>query len=424
SIINQTLDVINMRMFVKRLCRMYHEAFGMKTVILVDEYDHWAQGIGSRPLMDAIMKELTPFMEQCFKFNDDIRFGVVTGIMPLAKTGMLSSFNNASVCSILETVGDEFFGFMEQEVLRLLQDTGNEPEKITEIREWYDGYRFGDAEVYNPYSVILYLKNGCRPEGYWNGQTGGGLSSELVSSLGPGPLMSLMGMYERGEVVESPINVRVDYADVLSPKAEPSTVYSYLAMAGCLKTVRTGGQEDGIPVCKVGMVNKEVSKAFASLVRRAKEAKVRVRVDLPSHLYAGDQDGLRDDFQFILADAAMDLTWDEGSSDPKVSKHAHELYKNTINGAIRASGLVSSTEVPKGFGICDIFIPPADGKPAVVIEIKTSKAAWPSDLADDAFLQILDKGYVSQPLDGGAIWIAVGIRVKEVCVRTSNGYSF
>lgn len=101
-------------------------------------------------------------MERTFKFNDYLRTGVITGIMPLVKAGMLSSFNNPVVCDIVSTEGDELFGFTEEEVSKLLEDSGNaHPGIIEEIREWYDGYRFGETEVYNPYSVVRYLKNRC-----------------------------------------------------------------------------------------------------------------------------------------------------------------------------------------------------------------------------------------------------------------------
>lgn len=141
-------------------------------IILVDEYDHWMQNINSEEAFKSIVSFLRPFMEQTFKLNRDCEFAVVTGIMPLAKTSMLSSFNNAKVCSIIETEGDEYFGFTEEEIVHLIKETGNPPEKLSEIREWYDGYRFGDADVYNPYSVIMYLDNDCRPLAYWNNMTG------------------------------------------------------------------------------------------------------------------------------------------------------------------------------------------------------------------------------------------------------------
>lgn len=105
-------------------------------------------------------------MERSFKFNTDFEFAVIVGIMPLGRTGMLSGFNNAVVCSILETEGDRYFGFTEDEVIRLIEETGSPPEKISEAREWYCGYRFGDADVYNPYSVMMYLGHGCRPLAY------------------------------------------------------------------------------------------------------------------------------------------------------------------------------------------------------------------------------------------------------------------
>ncbi len=147
---DSSLNEAEKRQSISILCGILKRIHRKKVLILVDEYDHFMQSIHSGAVFDDIVRFLRPFLEQTFKFNTDCEFAVVTGIMPLTKTSMLSSFNNAKVCSILETEGDEYFGFTEEEIIRLLGETGNPPDKISEIREWYDGYRFGDADVYNP----------------------------------------------------------------------------------------------------------------------------------------------------------------------------------------------------------------------------------------------------------------------------------
>ncbi|MBR2254508.1 MAG: AAA family ATPase, partial [Candidatus Methanomethylophilaceae archaeon] len=234
------MDEVEVQAFVGNLCRLYQDVYNEKTMVLVDEYDRCIQNIRSSELFTEITETFRQFMENSFKFNPFIRTSVITGIMPLAKTSMLSSFNNSSVCSVLDPMGDEFFGFTEEEVIRLVEETGNPPEKMNEIRDWYNGYHFGNADVYNPYSVILYLQNECRPEAYWNNMTGGGMSTDLISSMGTEALDALRGLYEDpASCLVTPIDVRISYFDVLSPTADPSVVYSYLAMAGYLKAVRT-----------------------------------------------------------------------------------------------------------------------------------------------------------------------------------------
>ena len=213
-----SLNRIDTLKAVRKMCGLLRSAYGRKVLILVDEYDYCIQNIHSREAYDSVISELRPFMEQTFKFNEDCEFAVVTGIMPLAKTSMLSSFNNANVCSIPDSRGEEYFGFTEAEVSELLESTGNGSGCLSEIRRWYDGYRFGDADVYNPYSVMMYLSRGRRTEAYWNNMTGGGLSEDILSNMGAEPLIELKGLREKtGSEILSPISTRIAYTDIITP---------------------------------------------------------------------------------------------------------------------------------------------------------------------------------------------------------------
>ena len=107
---DSSLNEAEKRQSIAILCSILKRIHRRNVLILVDEYDHCMQNIHSGAVFDDVVRFLRPFMEQTFKFNTDCEFAVVTGIMPLTKTSMLSSFNNAKVCSILETEGDEYFG--------------------------------------------------------------------------------------------------------------------------------------------------------------------------------------------------------------------------------------------------------------------------------------------------------------------------
>ncbi|MBR2254877.1 MAG: AAA family ATPase [Candidatus Methanomethylophilaceae archaeon] len=409
---SKSLNDIDVPMFIKQLCRIYYDVFSMKTIILVDEYDHCIQNIHSPERFEEIIEQLRPFMEQTFKFNECIQFGVVTGIMPLAKTSMLSSFNNAVVCSTLEAQGDELFGFTTEDVIQLLRDTNTPPQKIDEIREWYDGYHFGNVDVYNPYSVIMYLKNKCSPEGYWNGMTGGGISKDLLSNMGSRSLMSLRNLYEHPEsMMESPIDNRISYSDMISPAVNPYEVYSYLAMAGYLKTIRTGKMIDVMPVCKIGMVNREVSEAFISLVKKADEVETRVREAMDA-VYQTDAPLLKADLESVLSGIAMDESW-RLKENPSLR---HNRYRDVIMAYLMTPDMVSAEEIPKGYGNTDIFFPASGGKPPVVMEIKTTVDERKNliALAEEGLDQIRIKRYADEPGMRDAILVGVGIWMKTV----------
>ncbi len=393
------------------LCGILKRIYGKNVIILVDEYDHWMQNIHSEETFESIVSFLRPFMEQTFKLNRDCEFAVVTGIMPLAKTSMLSSFNNAKVCSIIETEGDEYFGFTEEEIVHLIEETGNPPEKLSEIREWYDGYRFGDADVYNPYSVIMYLDNDCRPLAYWNNMTGGGMSEDLLSNMGAETLTALRGLYEnKGSSFETVLDTRISYTDVLSPTVKPSVVYSYLAMAGYLKAERTRSQEGGFPVCRVSMVNNEVSIAFKSLVEKSVETDRRASAVMDS-IYAGDASKLEEYLESMLNGLCLDVSWSRLDSLAR-----HDRYRDVIMAYLMTPELIARAEIPKGYGVSDIFFERDGDRLPVIIEVKTTADpdADLSDLADKALAQINRQKYDKDPDSIGAVCVGLGIRQKSV----------
>ncbi len=409
------LTRIDLEGSIRRLCSILYEHYGKDVIILVDEYDASIQNVRTEERFNVIVDGLRPFMEQTFKFNEHLHLGVVTGIMPLAKTSMLSSFNNASVCSILETEGDEFFGFTDDEVRSLLEMTSNPPEKMDEIREYYDGYRFGNADVFNPYSVVMYLKSGCEPCAYWNNMTGGGMSADLISTMGAEALTQLKGLYKnKDSYIVTAINTRISYIDIMSPSAAPSVVYSYLAMAGYLKAVRTGGQRSGMPECRVSVVNKEVSNAFESIVDRAELVERRAVVAMDA-IYGHDSVALKNQLETMLTGIPMDHTWSQ-DEDPT---SRHNKYRDLIMAYLVTPEFVARGEIPKGYGYTDIFFERTSEHPPVIIEIKTTvdRNSNLGSLADEALRQINRKCYSDEPDVSDAICVGIAINMKSVEVK-------
>lgn len=406
-----SLNEIEEQKSIRRICKLLKKVYKKDVLILVDEYDHCMQNIHSTEDYDAIVGCMQPFMEQTFKFNTDCEFAVVTGIMPLTKTSMLSSFNNASIRSILETEGDEHFGFTEEEVVQLLDRTGKPSEKISEIREWYDGYRFGNADVYNPFSVMMYLMNDCEPLAYWGNTTSGGMSKELLSNMGAEPLSSLKGLYEnKGSSIRTELDTRISYSDILFPVVKPSVVYSYLAMSGYLKAVKTGSQSKGLPVCDVSMVNLEVSLAFEDLVKKSEEVE-KIAARAMDSIYRKDPSELRENLKRMLNGLCMDRSWTE--LDP-VSRH--NRYRDVIMAYLMTPELTAKAEIPKGYGLTDIFFEGSKDRPPVIIEVKTTSDhhADLHSLANTALSQIDAKKYAEDPDSTGAICVGIGICHKKV----------
>ena len=379
--------------------------YGEKVIILVDEYDQCIHNIADPAKLEEISALMRGFMQQSFKINDHIRLGVVTGVMPILQTGMFSGFNNPRVCDIFDTAWDEYFGFTEKEVTKLLNDSGIEQDKIIEIREWYDGYRFGDADVYNPFSVNQYLDNGCKVKEYWNLTTTGGISQQLISSLDVDCLTTLKQLAVGTiDSIESPVNYRMSFTDIVSEDRKASDVYSYLAMCGYLKAVPSNTDE-GRVIYRMSIVNRDVKSAFEGLIERVKRMEIEAPINLKNDIYAGDADRIANDLILILSGRSMDKTWN------------HDRYKELLGSVLDLQCMRSVDEMPKGLGKVDIFVKGTKAKPAVAIEIKTSSKEPKEYLASKAMKSILDKGYASEPLDGDVISIGIGIRIKDVAVR-------
>lgn len=254
---NSKLTHIDADKSVRKMCSILERAYGRKAIVLMDEYDRCVRDIDSIEETRSRIGLLIPFLEQTFKFNESLKTGVVTGVFPIPTATMHGGFDNACRCTVLDKDGEEYFGFTDSEVAELLRKTGNPPEKMTEMRRWYGGYHFGDTDLYNPQSVVMYLKNGCRPEPYWGGDDTG-----LLQSLEE-PLSTLKEMRDGGNSgMLSAIRCNVTRSEVTVPSAETYTVCSYLTMAGYLRAIPTGKLEDGVPICRVEISNEETSLAL------------------------------------------------------------------------------------------------------------------------------------------------------------------
>ena len=408
--VNGGLNIIEAMKFIRTLCMIYRDKFGKRTIVLADDYDSCLQSITSDERYDVIAQELGKFMEQTFKFNENIQFGVITGLMSFSGRSMLSGFNNASVHSILDRQGSGFFGFTEDEVIGLLKDTGNPPERMAEIREWYGGYRFGDREVFNPYSVMAYLSNGSVPKAHWVKMTGG-LSEHLVASMGHGILQNLKEMSEGKRTIESPIDTAVAYPDVLRPNADPSLIYSYLAMSGYLKTVDTMDQVGGKSLCTVSMVNKEASYAFETIVKRAKDLDEYVQMAVDA-IYDDEPRVLEKNLESMLSGLAMDKDWVKAANDTEL----HNKYRDVFMAYLMDPLHTAKEEQPFGIGRTGICFPGSDRFRPIIIEVKSTRKEGTDlhALAKEGLKQIESKGYSKQQGMRDAIRVGIGVWMKTV----------
>lgn len=165
SVRRQTTNVEQLRMSLKMLCDAVYRIIKVKPIVLIDEYDDPINRAYGAESLEKILEFLRTMLSSTLKSNDSLKFAVVTGVMQIAKESVFSGLNNPEVYDVFREQYDDIFGFTGEEVRKLCDDFGN-PDKYEEAREWYDGYLFGSAEMYNPWSMLKYVSNGFKHHTY------------------------------------------------------------------------------------------------------------------------------------------------------------------------------------------------------------------------------------------------------------------
>ena len=199
------------------------------------------------------------FFSGAFKDNPNLSYGFLTGILRIAQESIFSGLNNLNVNTIMDESYDNFFGFTEKEVSDMLRYYGRE-DKIGELKDWYDGYIFGDAEIYNPWSVINYISKKCLPQAYWVNTGRNEILVDVLENAGDDISEKLYALLQRETVI-----ARIDQNVVYRELAEnPDHIFSLLLMAGYLKTPKKDLQPDGSYLCEVSIPNREIAAVYRS----------------------------------------------------------------------------------------------------------------------------------------------------------------
>lgn len=204
--------------------------YGVKTILLLDEYDAPIQHAWEDGYYEDMIRFMRQFYSEVLKGNDALEFAVLTGVLRVAKESIFSGLNNLKVCSVLSEDYSDIFGFTGEEVARMAADLQME-DKLPEIREWYDGYSFGGSEIYNPWSVIMYFDAKCKPAPYWVNTSGNGIIKYMLDRLdgrGREDLQSLMD----GNTISKQVQEGIIYEEIGS---NADDLYTMLLTTGYLK---------------------------------------------------------------------------------------------------------------------------------------------------------------------------------------------
>ena len=245
------IDFANLKNALEFLTRVLYEKHKKEVILLIDEYDSPLISAYEHNYYDEAINFFKVFYGEALKTNDYLKMGIITGIIRVIKAGIFSDLNNLRVYSILDKQYSDFFGFTEKEVERMLIDFNIEY-NLPEVKSWYDGYKFGDTEVYNPWSILNFVQN-RELEGYWIGTSGNFLIKEVLKDSNSEINISLEKLFN-GEKIEEVITGNSDLSSLLSYHE----IWELLLFSGYL-TVDKKIDED---VYSLRLPNKEIRKFF------------------------------------------------------------------------------------------------------------------------------------------------------------------
>ena len=257
KIISGDAEEVELARSLSVLSAMLHKHAGMPAVIIIDEYDTPIQQGHEAGYYKEVIGFIRNLFSGAFKDNPHLAYGFLTGILRVAKESIFSGMNNLKVNTIMDDRFSAYFGFTENEVEEMLAYYGC-PEKMPEAKSWYDGYRFGNSDVFNPWSIINYADEHFFPKTFWQSTGSNAIIGDILKTATPETMESLKKLLQGGQVTTY-VDTGVIYPEILH---NPSSIYSFLLMTGYLKNDGISPQSDGNYICNVSIPNREISYVY------------------------------------------------------------------------------------------------------------------------------------------------------------------
>lgn len=401
-------DEVDCQMGLQLLSLLLHKHYGRECIIIIDEYDTPIQQGHTCNFYPEIVNFMRNFFSGGLKDNPHLAFGFLTGILRVAKESIFSGMNNLKTYSILDDGYSSYFGFTEKEVKDMLRYYGKD-DKYNELSEWYDGYRFGNTEIFNPWSVINYISDNCFPKAFWQSTGSNEIIGEIIQAATPEITKDLYKLL-CGEKIAAYIDTGVIYPEVQN---NPYSIYSFLLVAGYLKVANIYPQSDGNFMCDVAIPNKEITFVYEKeVLNRTNQNSLAISIS--QAIFSKDTQKL----QSLLEDFMVKSI---SSIDGANEGFYHEMMLGLC--AILGNRYKIRSNRESGLGRFDIqLMPLAKGMPGFIFEFKHTKDEHTdlSALADSALQQIETKKYDTELRDNGVnsiISIGIAFRGKSAVVR-------
>jgi len=420
SILERKAEDTDIRSALKNLTFYLYQYYGIKPIVLIDEYDTPIQTAYINEYYEPMIEFMRQFLAKALKDNSYLQKAVLTGILRIAKESLFSGLNNIKIYSLLDSTYGEYFGFTEPEVAALLEET-KLSHNIKDVKTWYNGYQAGDTILYNPWSIINYLVERGKLSPYWVNTSDNRLVKELL-------INSSAGFKEQFEILlqDNPIEKLITENFVFTYLTEnESLVWSLLLMSGYLKITSSTQMELG-QLCKLAIPNKEVKILYRVIITEWLSGinDAAVFNDFLTNFLTGKMDKFTDSLRTIMLQTFS--VHDVKGSVPE--KFFHGFILGLLAGIDRNQYEICSNK-ESGLGRYDIALIPKDiTKLGIIFELKSVDTSDSSALAlnlrlttaaELALQQIDSKQYVATMLQHNiqrCLKVGIAFGGKELAV--------
>ena len=377
---NRSSCVEDLKISLRVITNALYTYYQQKVIVLIDEYDVPLQAAYQNNYYEEMVEFLRSVFSSALKTNDALEKGVMTGCLRISKESIFTGLNNFTAYSVLNNISSESFGFTESEVKQLLKDY-NLSEKMDEVKEWYDGYQFGNNEIYNPWSTLMYVKNimqdvSFKPISFWANTSGNDLVVKYIQN-GDKKLRKEFDVLMNGQSLIKYIKPELTYREM----DNINNIYSFLLLTGYLKVIKDSGENQ----YELVIPNKEVYEIYKqSFMSYFEDYTTSKKNELYQELVDGDAKKVN----LLLNDILL--------RSISYFDNQESFYHGFLVGLLNDYEVVSNRESGNGrFDVC--VLPENILGTVVLIECKYSISE--DDLIDDAkegARQIVEQKYLEE----------------------------
>lgn len=378
---NRSSSIEDLKISLRVITNALYTYYQQKVIVLIDEYDVPLQAAYQNNYYEEMVEFLRSVFSSALKTNDALEKGVMTGCLRISKESIFTGLNNFTAYSVLNNISSESFGFTELEVKQLLKDY-NLSEKMDEVKEWYDGYQFGNKEIYNPWSTLMYVKNitqdvSFKPISFWANTSGNDIVVKYIQN-GDKKLRKEFDLLMNGQSLIKYIKPELTYREM----DNINNIYSFLLLTGYLKVIKDRGENQ----YELIIPNKEVYEIYKqSFMSYFEDYTTSKKNELYQELVDGDAKKVN----LLLNDILL--------RSISYFDNQESFYHGFLVGLLNDYEVVSNRESGNGrFDVC--VLPENILGTVVLIECKYSISE--DDLIDDAkegARQIVEQKYLEEP---------------------------